>query len=412
MLVSLLAWAEGNAQPLRLEITPGIGHDRFTETFFLDDSTSVSPDSLEQIKKTQSDLQESYASLGLAGSTKNWRIENTVYATNKAWRDIANGHGRWAGGKWKTDFDGRLEWKGRTRGDTAAASYTYARLSATPQLRISDVWSLVSAGDWEMTDYLRNTSYTYGYNRLRGQIGASYFGDLMQSLDARIGISRRAVPDSSELGYTEGFLRLDASGWQMGRWRLEGDFSFANREYQAAGDESDYHRWSAGAGVDYDWSKRWRTSLQSSWQYWDYRLPDEINFSLHDVRSEGSVRLSLSDQWETGAAVEVRLERAVDDSLSSNNYVQWAAGPRIVWNSGLTVWSELTPRLGHRSYADGSSVYDDYSFWDLLLQADAAGPAGSTASATITYSSERHADRSRDAAYLYLALSLRFPIKI
>jgi len=400
------------AQSASVVITPGIGHDRFTETFFLDDSTSVSLDSLERIKKTQSDLQESYASLGLGLESKRWRLDNTVYATNKVWRNIANGHGRWSAGKWKTDLNGRLEWKGKSRGDTSAAAFTYARIDVIPRWRWNEQWSLLLAGDWELTDYLRNTSYTYDYNRVRLQTGVEYFGDRLENLEARIGLARRTVSDSSQLGYTEDFLRLEASGWQFGRWRLESGFSFAVRDFKAPDNADDYSRWATSTNIGYDWSPRWRVTLQAAWQYWDYRQPDEFSFNVHDIRTEGAVRFNFDDVWEIGAAIELRAERAVQDSLAVNDYDQWALGPRLVWNSGSAFWSEIAPRAGYRNYATVSIVYDDYSFWEIMWQADLLGPLGTTVSATITYLSERHADRTRDSAYLYISAALRFPIHL
>jgi len=412
LLAPLWTGGRAGAQPSPVTITPGLGHDRFTETFFLDDSSSINPDSLERIRKTQSDLQETYASMRLGLEFERWRLDNTVYATNKAWRSIANGHGRWSAGRWRTDFDGRLEWKGRSRSDSSAAAYTWARVGITPRWQWNENWSLVLAGDWELTDYRRNTSYTYDYNRLRAQAGLGYFGPQMEYLDVRIGVAHRTVPDSSEQGYTEDFLRLDAYGWRFGRWRVEGEFSVVIRDFGTPEDENDYSRWSVSTGIDYDWSPRWRTSVQTSWQCWDYRQPDELNYSLHDIRAEGGVRCRFNDVWETGAVVELRLERAVQDSLSENDYRQWAAGPRLVWNSGAAIWSELAPRAGYRDYAARSTIYDDYTFWEFIWQADMLCPARTTASATITYSSERHADRSRDADYLYVSVALRFPIRL
>ena len=52
--ISMISGIDARADDLIWTITPGIGHDRFTETFYLDDSTSVSIDSLERIKLTVS----------------------------------------------------------------------------------------------------------------------------------------------------------------------------------------------------------------------------------------------------------------------------------------------------------------------------------------------------------------------
>ena len=51
LAVSSFVCGGAAAQGTAFTITPGIGHDRFTETFFLEDSTSVTLDSLERIDR-------------------------------------------------------------------------------------------------------------------------------------------------------------------------------------------------------------------------------------------------------------------------------------------------------------------------------------------------------------------------
>ena len=70
----MISGIDARADDLIWTITPGIGHDRFTETFYLDDSTSVSIDSLERIKLTEDGLRESYASLGLGVQKGHWQF--------------------------------------------------------------------------------------------------------------------------------------------------------------------------------------------------------------------------------------------------------------------------------------------------------------------------------------------------
>lgn len=400
-----------SAQKTAVIITPGIGHDRFSEIFFLD-SASLSPDSLERIRKTLTDFEETYGSLGLGMESGRWRLENTVYATKSLWRDIALGRGRWTSGRWRADFNGRFEWKGRDTKDTSLSSYTYARLELAPRRQINDQIAVLAPVDWEVTDYHRNTSYTYDYSRLRGQAGFEYLGEKFQSLELRLGLLRRHVPGSLSLGYDERFARLDAAGWQFGRWRLESEFSLADRDYDSTGGQDDFTRWVMLSRADLDLSPTWRLSAVASWQSWKYRHPDDLHFDVRDVRFEPSVRVTLHEVWELGGTLEWRLEQAIQDSFAFNNYKQWSAGPRVAWNPGAILWTEVFPRLGSRDYASASPVYDDYSFWEITWHADLAMRQGPTASATIAYSSERHTDRSRDAAYTYVSVAMRFPIRL
>ncbi|MBD3298851.1 MAG: hypothetical protein GF341_09370, partial [candidate division Zixibacteria bacterium] len=94
--LALVVWGSltVHAQGLDITITPGLGHDQFTETFYIDDTTSVSSDSLTRIRRTEDALRESFGSMGVDLALDRWELVSTTYATNSAWRNISAMRGR------------------------------------------------------------------------------------------------------------------------------------------------------------------------------------------------------------------------------------------------------------------------------------------------------------------------------
>lgn len=415
LLLTVSAWSvsgiKAQADDLVWTITPGVGHDRFTETFYLDDSTSVSIDSLERIKLTEDGLRESYASLGLGVQKGHWRFTTTHYATNAAWRNISYGQGRWTAGRLRTDVYGRFEWKGIDNEDSLSSAYTFYRIDVKPRFRLNRNWWALFRGDWQEADYRQNSSYTVDYHRLRGQAGVQYFGDDLELIEIAAGLAHRTVPDSSLLNYNEAFINCDATGWYVGRWRLGADLSYANRSYNRDTAGDDHERWSVYARGDLDWYEHWRVYWFGEWQYWNYAVEDAAIYDVTDWRIEGSARARFGWQWEAGGILEWRTEQPVGTAAEGNEYQQWAAGPILSWNSSILVWSETSLRIGSRDYSAASLIYDDYTFWEVSAQLDVTLDAGPYLSVVANYLSETHDDPVRDTDQLYLSASLRFPIQ-
>ena len=407
VLVAAAASPAARGEDFTVTLTPGIGHDRFTETFYLDDSTSVSADSLKRIKTTEDGLRESYGSLGAGLTYGSWRLQTTHYATDAASRNISFGHGRWTAGRLRTDITGRFEWKGTDDEDSLASAYTFYRVDVKPRYNLSDRWWLVLRGDWQRADYQANNPYTVDYHRLRGRAGVEFFGERLETVGASIGLARRTVPDSSRLNYDEVFVNLDAYGWYLGRWRLGGAFAFADRGFDTPDAGNDHRRWSASVRGDLDRSRNWRFSWFSEWQYWDYASDDAAIYDVHSWRLEGSARARFIRQWEIGGLLEWRLEKPSGTVASENEYNQWAAGPIVTWNPNPYVFGELTQRIGYRDYAAASLIYDNYTFWELTAQLDLSLSTGPEVNVTVSYLSETHDDPLRDIDQLYLSLALR-----
>jgi hypothetical protein len=413
-LASILAAMLGSSQtsrPQGLLVTPGLGHDRFTETFFLEDSTSIDPDSLEQIKRTEEGLRESYVSLGLGLDHRRWRLESTTYATDAAWRNMSEAWGRVEAGRLRGDFRARLEWKGIDQDDSLASAYTYARVETKPRWRLNGRWALVGTADWEAGDYRGNTTYTVDYRRLRGQAGLEFVGGMLEFFDIRVGLARRTVPDSSLLEYTERFLHVGAAGWRTGDafWTL--DLSLADREFDPANAEDDHQRLWSSIGVDYSITERWRLEGTGEIQYWDYRDDGLVNYDFLNWRFGSGAHYRPNRAWEIGGEFETRLERTTSDAATESDYSQWRIGPRVNWAPVPAVWLEWTPRVGRRSYGGLAAYYDSYHFWELAAQGDFLIPAGPTASVLVSYLEEDHDDPANDLDQLFVSVVARFPIR-
>ncbi|GAB4320987.1 MAG: hypothetical protein Kow0074_11680 [Candidatus Zixiibacteriota bacterium] len=410
LFILALTLAASRASALDMTVTPGIGHDQFTETFYIDDTSSVSIDSLERIRRTENALLESYGSIGLGLAVDRWQLESTVYGTDAVWRNISSLRGRVQSGRWTASVNSRLEWKDIDRDDPLASAYTFIRTDIKPEYRIDDHWRVNVRGDWEIADYRRESAYTVDYTRFRAETGLQYFGHLLESIDLRAGVSVRDVPDSMLMNYSEFYLRSDAFGWYVGNWRVAGSMSFAARRYDDDPDGNDHRRYFLELRTDYDWSAFWRVYGTVNWQRWDYTDVSAILYDLDDWRALASARAVLAEKWELGGTMEFRLENPLGDAGDGNGYVQWGAGPVIEWQPSLTFWAELSNQIGYRDYETGSLIYDDYSFWELAVRADIYLPSGPNAQVAVSYLRESHDDPLRDHDQLYLSASLRYPL--
>ena len=345
VLIVALWSANSAATGIDFTVTPGLGHDQFTETFYIDDSNSVQLDSLERIKKTEDALQESYSAMGLGIRTGAWNLESTVYATDAVWRNISYLRGRISSGRLSARINSRLEWKSIDRDDPLASAYTFFRTDIKPQYRLNDRWRAHVRADWENADYRRNTSYTYDYTRLRTEMGMEYLGPMLQSIDLRVGIVARNVRDSSLLDYNEYFIRSDAFGWYAGNWRVSGSMSLTNRQYRNDTDGSDHRRYYLDMRADYDWSAFWRLYTTVEWQRWDYTSESTVLYDLDNWRGRASARAILAETWEFGGTMEFRMERPLADGSSENGYVQWGAGPVVEWRPSLVFSTSSMSRI-------------------------------------------------------------------
>lgn len=392
-------------------LTPGIGHDRFTEMYFLEDSSAIHPDSLERIKRTEDGLRETYLSLGAAVEAGQWRIETTQYATDAAWRNISDAWNRWQSRGFRLDGRGRLEWKGKDNSDTLASSYTLARLEARPRQRISGGWSAVGGADWESVTYHTDNPYTVDYARLRGQVGVEFVGDMLEFADVRVGIAARSVPDSIRLEYTERFVRVGAAGWRTGPAVWSGDFQFTDREYDPVGRIDDHQRWWTAIRADYYVGLEWRIAGIAEWQYWNYEEGGLLKSDFTNWRVGGGCHFQPSSLWEIGGEIELRLEKTGNGEALGSDYSQWRTGPVIRWTPTPAVWLEGLPRVGHRSYASDATLYDSYSFWEIAAQGDFLLRSGPSASLLVSFISESHEDPARDIDQIYVSLVARYPIR-
>ncbi len=399
-----------HAQGLDVTLTPGLGHDQFTETFYIDDTTSVSSDSLARIRRTEDALRESFGSMGVDLSLNRWELTSTTYTTNTAWRNISAMRGRFQIGRLATRVSSRLEWKGIDRDDSLASAYTFFQTTLKPEYRLDQHWRVHLRGVWEDADYRRESPYTVDYTRFRTETGLQFFGDLLESIDLRIGFANREVPDSTQLNYLEYYLRSDAFGWYIGNWRVAGSMSFADRRYVNDPEGNDHRRYSLELRTDYDWSAFWRLYATADWQRWDYTNASTLLYDVDDWRAVASARAVLAETWELGGTMEFRLENPLGGKGNENGYVQWGAGPVIEWRPSSSFWAELLNQLGYRDYESGSLIYDDYSFWELAIRMDFYLASGPNAQVAVSYLRESHDDPLRDHEQLYLSAGVRFPM--
>lgn len=399
------------AQDRPLLIAPGVGHDRFEQSFFLEDTLDIDPDSLKTLKRTIEDLKESYVSLETAYQRSATVISNTLYATDAAWRNIATARTRWRQRQWTVDANARLEWKGNDDRDTISAGYLFGQTTLAPRYALSERWSVLARGDWEGTAYDERSTWGLDYTRWRGRAGIRYSGELLEAIDVTAGLTSRRVPDSSRLAYEEAWITAEASYWEWGPalWTLA--VSHRAREYDSDGAERDHSRTEVELSTRGQFGERWRAEAQIDWEYWNYPQDVESYFDFAAGEVELEARRAVGP-WTVGAQARSRWEGAFGEEFEDDDFVDWAIGPVAGWQPSDQIWVEAGGRWGRRLYSDQSLVYDDYDFLELDLSVDASVGDHFTLSLTGTYETERHDDPTRDSDYTYGALAIRFPFRL
>lgn len=412
VVIALSPIANLSAQSGPWTITPGIGHDQFEQSYFLEDTLALDPDSLRTLERIIEELKESYASVEAAYARGSTLLSNTFYATDAASRNVTLARARLRKDTFRFDVNGRLEWKGEDDRDSLSSSYVVGQFSATPRVEVSDHWSVFARGDYERTDYNVSTAYGLDYDRVRGRLGVRYDGAFLESIELTLGRTTRDVTDSARLSYDEAWIQVDASYWEWGTTTWSAVVSYRERAY----DEDDISRNHRRVAVELSprWQIREKLRLDGllSWEYWDYASDSGAYFDFSSGEVETSVRYELAEEWEIALIGRSRWERAATEPFGEDDFSDIAVGPTVNWRPKELIWIELGGLWGKRGYDQASTVYDDYGFVELDVRLDASLGSRMTLSASASYEQENHDDPSRDADYFYGSFALRFPIRL
>lgn len=411
-LIPLLLASSAPAGESPWVITPGLGHDQFEQTYFLEDTLEIAPDSLRALRRTIEELKESYVSLEGAYGKGFTALSNTSYRTDAADRNVTQGRTRLRKGTFRLDANGRLEWKGDDRRDSISSSYWVRQITATPRLDVTEHWSLFTRGDWERTDYSKKSPFGLDYERIRGRVGSRYSGTLMETIEFSLGATSRDVPDSTRLSYDETWAQLEAAYWAFGPTTLSLLLSYRDRVYLSDETVRNHGRGALEMEARWQAAERARVDGQVSWEYWDYRQDSGAYYDFSAGVIEIAGRYSLSAAWEIAAVGRSRWEHAASSPFDEDNFSQLGGGPHVSWRPGPFVWMELAALWGKRSYGDASLVYDDYDFVQLDLRADGSVGEHVILSLAALYEQENHEDPSRDTDYAFGSFALRFPFRL
>lgn len=412
VVVALSPIANLSAQSGPWTITPGIGHDQFEQSYFLEDTLALDPDSLRALERTIEELKESYASVEAAYARGATLLSNTFYATDAASRNVTLARARLRSDAFRFDVNGRLEWKGEDDRDSLSSSYVVGQISATPRLEVSEHWSVFTRADFERTDYDVSTPYGLDYDRVRGRLGIRYDGQLLESIELTLGRTSREVTDSARLSYDENWVQADASYWEWGTTTWSTVVSFRDRSYEEDDTSRNHSRISVELSPRWQIREKLRLDGLVLWEYWDYVLDSGAYFDFSSGEVETILRFSLAEEWEIALNGRSRWERAATEPFDEDDYSDWGAGPAASWRPRELIWIEVGGLWGKRGFNDASTIYDNYRFLELDVRLDAALGNRMTLSASVSYEQENHDDPSRDADYFYGSFALRFPIRL
>jgi hypothetical protein len=411
-LAALFHASDLSAQGASWTITPGVGHDQFEQSYFLEDTLGIDPDSLRALERTIEELKESYASVEAAYARGSTFLSNTFYATDAAARNVTLARARLRRNAVRFDLNGRLEWKGEDDRDSLSSSYLVGQFSATPRLEVSDHWSLLARADYEQTDYEVSSPYGQDYDRIRGRLGVRYDGAFLESLELTLGRTTRDVSDSARLSYDEDWVQVDASYWEWGTTTWSAVVSYRDRAYEEDGISRNHNRIAVEVSPRWQIGEKLRFDGLLSWEYWDYASDSGAYFDFSSGEVEPFLRYAASEEWEIAIGVRSRWESATTEPFNEDNFSDFGVGPSVTWRPKPLIWVEAGGLWGNRRYNELSTIYDDYGFVELDVRLDAAMGSHMTLSASASYEQENHDDPTRDADYFYGSFALRFPFRL
>ncbi len=261
----------------------------------------------------------------------------------------------------------------------------------------------------EALRYQRQSTYERDQERLEAALTGQWHSGLDHWLELEFGGGRRAVPDSTAIGYDRSYARAEwtsavAAGWQI---LLRGGLE--RRSYDDRTVRSAFWNSTLAPELRHRLGGEWELRWQTEFEWLDYDRSDDTYFDLFIgrtgvelVRRHGLVELGLQPRWSW-----LRSPRSVEDE-----YGQSSLQLRVDWFGDERWWFSLTEEVGRRDYRepldDSLELYSDYWFARTSLLGAVTLRPGLTLEAFLSDEPESHRQDVDDARLTLFTLSLRW----
>lgn len=397
-----------SADTAKSQVWLGLGYDGVSQAYFLSviNTTLLTPDSILQLKRTASAVNEGQMSLRTRlGTQVSW--DQTTAASSRYWQHrttlaayTSRKRSAWGGVEYRLNFK-----KPHEEAEASPYSdYVFQELHGRLQKQFSNI-GLGLRGVAESVHYPHAQDFAYNYGQFRGEFRLSHASDPVHFQELTAKYVRRNVPDSARVSYREAGVNLGL-GWGIGSWRAAATMELADRRYD-----------SPEAGYDYSVARlrtNWNDDgIQARWpgllEVETYQYRSVVSLLADFVRADFRQRRAfpLPGGWSPFLEPGVELvSSAVDE-----DYYE----PRLVTGTELFRldgwWAQADVSAGYRTYPYGDvSGFTDY--WRLGVNFFLDGPLTRRLALNVMYTQdwEWHTEVGDDLSVLLLSAGLRYRI--
>lgn len=384
----------------------GVGYDGVSQAYFLSvvDTSFLTPDSILQLKRTESAINEAQASLRTRiGSATAWDQTTSYSSTYWQHRTTLSAYSSRNRSAWG-GLEYRLNLKKPHEEFEASpySDYLFQELHGRVQKQFKSV-GMGLRGVLETVHYPHAQDFAYDYNQFRGEWKLSRGTSPIRYEDLSFLYQRRIVPDSARVSYRVLGANLGL-GWSMGSWRADAVLELSDRRYDVP-----------EAGYDHGLVRlraHWNDDgVQAKWpgflEVESYQYHSSVSLLADFARADLRQRRAFPLPGGWAPFVEPGLE-LVSSAVDEDYYE-----PRLVTGTELFRldgwWAQADVGAGHRSYPNGDLAgFTDY--WRLTTNVFIDGPLSRHLALYVMYSQdwEWHTATSDDMSVLLFSAGMRY----
>jgi hypothetical protein len=386
----------------------GLGYDGVSQAYFLSvaDTSLLTPDSVLQLERTASAINEGQASLRTrVGSQLSW--DQTTAYSSTYWQHRTTlaaysprDRSAWGGLEYRLNVK-----KPHEAAETSPYSdYLFQELHGRLQKQFSG-FGMGLRGVLESVYYPHAQDFAYDYNQFRGEWKVSRASDPIHYQELAVLYQRRIVPDSARVSYRDAGVNVGV-GWSVWAWRADAVLELSDRRYDSPEAGYDYGLARLRANWNDDGIQaRWPGLLEVETYQYHSAVSILADFARVDFRQRRA--FPLSGGWSPFVEPGVELVRSAVDE----DYYE----PRLVTGTELFRldgwWAQADVGAGHRWYPNGDLAgFSDY--WRLTTNLFVDGPLTRRLALTIMYTQdwEWHTETADDMSVLLLSAGLRYKL--
>jgi hypothetical protein len=395
-------------KPAAAQIWLGLGYDGLSQEYFLTviDTTFLTPDSVDQLRRTATAINEGEFSLrSRVGRNLSWdqtTSYGSVYWQHRSYLSAYTPRNKsiWAGLEYRLNL--------KTPHDTAEASafsdFVFHEVRGRLQKQFSR-FALGLKGSTELVNYPGAQDLAYDYRQYRGDLTFSRASDPVNYQEVTARFQRRHVSDSGNVSYNEAGADLGV-GWGWGLWRAAAHLELAGRRYDDDRSGLDFNL----ARLRVNWND---DGVQARWpgilEVESYRYRSVASLLADFVRADIRQRRAFPLPGGWSPYLEPGLEYVW--SAADEDYAE----PRLIVGTELFRldgwWASTDFGVAHRTYPTGSlSGFSD--FWRVGVNVFVNGPITRRLALSILYTQdwEWHTQATDNISVLLLSAGLRYRI--